>query len=92
LLLGAHQFIEALVWLWLALTWTVIAMVHDVGLPQRRHLRGRNLVAVIVIARLTISGFASVWCGWAAVSSAAIALHCRLARPGPHHAGTRLPG
>jgi hypothetical protein len=36
-----------------------------------------NLVAVIVIARLTISGFASVWCGWAAVSSVAIALHCR---------------
>jgi Family of unknown function (DUF6629) len=40
-----------------------------------------NLVAVIVIARLTISGFASVWCGWAAVSSAAITLHCRFARP-----------
>jgi hypothetical protein len=45
-----------------------------------------NLVAVIVIARLTISGFASVWCGWAAVSSAAITLHCRLAKPHPHHA------
>jgi hypothetical protein len=40
-----------------------------------------NLVAVIVIARLTVSGFASVWCGWAAVSSAAIALHCRYAEP-----------
>jgi hypothetical protein len=40
-----------------------------------------NLVAVIVIARLTVSGFASVWCGWAAVSSAVIALHCRLAEP-----------
>jgi hypothetical protein len=40
-----------------------------------------NLVAVIVIARLTISGFASVWCAWAAVSSAAIALHCRYAEP-----------
>jgi len=40
-----------------------------------------NLVAVIVIARLTISGFASVWCAWAAVSSAAIALHCRFAEP-----------
>ena len=39
-----------------------------------------NLVAVIVIARLTISGFASVWCGWAAVSSAAITLHCRMAK------------
>lgn len=42
-----------------------------------------NLAAVIVIARLTISGFASVWCGWAAVSSAAITLHCRLAKPRP---------
>jgi hypothetical protein len=46
-----------------------------------------NLVAVIVIARLTISGFASVWCGWAAVSSAAITLHCRLAGPHPQRAG-----
>jgi hypothetical protein len=45
-----------------------------------------NLVAVIIIARLTISGFASVWCGWAAVTSAAITLHCRLAKPHPHHA------
>ncbi len=45
-----------------------------------------NLVAVIVIARLTISGFASVWCGWAAVTSAAITLHCRFAKPGPQRA------
>jgi hypothetical protein len=42
-----------------------------------------NLVAVVIIARLTVSGFASVWCGWAAVSSAAITLHCRFAKPGP---------
>ena len=47
-----------------------------------------NLVAVIVITRLTISGFASVWCGWAAVSSAAITLHCRLARPRPLRGGS----
>jgi hypothetical protein len=51
-----------------------------------------NLVAVIVIARLTVSGFASVWCGWAAVSSAAITLHCRFASPGPRRTGTGLPG
>jgi hypothetical protein len=43
-----------------------------------------NLAAVIIIARLTISGFASVWCGWAALSSAAIALHVRFAKPHPH--------
>ena len=45
-----------------------------------------NLAAVIIIARLTVSGFASVWCGWAAVSSAAVALHCRYAKPRPRRA------
>jgi hypothetical protein len=45
-----------------------------------------NLAAVIIIARLTVSGFASVWCGWAAVSSAAITLHCRFAKPRPQRA------
>jgi hypothetical protein len=53
-----------------------------------------NLVAVIVIARLTVSGFASVWCGWAAISSAAIALHCRFAEPDaqtrPNRAGGEI--
>jgi hypothetical protein len=51
-----------------------------------------NLVAVIVIAWLTVSGFASVWCAWAAVSSAAITLHCRFAKPVPHAARTGLAG
>jgi hypothetical protein len=51
-----------------------------------------NLVAVIVIAQLTIAGFASVWCGWAAVSSAAIALHCRFAKPRHHPAEPGLAG
>src|SRR5579864_3763034 len=40
-----------------------------------------NLVAVAVIAKLTVDGFASVWCGWAAVTSGVIALHMRFARP-----------
>jgi Family of unknown function (DUF6629) len=48
-----------------------------------------NLVAVIIIARLTASGFASIWCGWAALSSGAIALHCRYARPHRQHAQPR---
>ena len=47
-----------------------------------------NLVAVIVIAWLTISGFASIWCAWAAVSSAAITLHLRFAKPDSQRAGT----
>jgi Family of unknown function (DUF6629) len=49
-----------------------------------------NLVAVIVIAWLTVSGFASVWCAWAAVSSAAIALHCRFAKADPPRVGAGL--
>ncbi|MCW2855171.1 MAG: hypothetical protein JWR52_786 [Marmoricola sp.] len=36
-----------------------------------------NLVAVGVIAYLTVDGFASVWCGWAAITSIAIAWHLR---------------
>lgn len=37
-----------------------------------------NLAAVIVIAKLTADGFASVWYGYAALTSAAIALYMRL--------------
>jgi len=36
-----------------------------------------NLVAIAVLARLAISGFASLWCAWAAVTAAVIALHLR---------------
>ena len=40
-----------------------------------------NVVAIAVIAWLISDGFASVWCGWAAVSSGAIAAHMRFAKP-----------
>jgi hypothetical protein len=40
-----------------------------------------NLIAVAVLARLTIDGFASLWCGWAAITSGAIALHIRFGGP-----------
>jgi hypothetical protein len=40
-----------------------------------------NLVAVAVLAWLTLDGFASLWCGYAAVSAGAIALHMRYAKP-----------
>jgi hypothetical protein len=40
-----------------------------------------NLVAVAILARLTVDGFASLWCGYAAVSAGAIALHMRYAKP-----------
>jgi hypothetical protein len=125
-LLGAHQFIEALVWLWLqghvprgighVALWAYL-LIAFVVLPvfvplaviaaesarRRKQVMapfaligaviavtllaamvrgpvGVKLIAVVIIARLTISGFASVWCGWAAVSSAAITLHCRFVR------------
>ena len=51
-----------------------------------------NLIAVIIIARLTVSGFASVWCGWAAITSAAITLHCRVAKPHPQRAASGSGG
>jgi hypothetical protein len=38
-----------------------------------------NLVAVVVLARLCASGFASLWCFYAALASGAIALHLRFA-------------
>jgi hypothetical protein len=48
-----------------------------------------NLVAVALLARLSSEGFASLWCAWAAISSAAFAIHLRYkgsARPSePHH-------
>lgn len=40
-----------------------------------------NLIAVAVLARLMIDGFASLWCGWAALTSLAIALHIRYGQP-----------
>ena len=40
-----------------------------------------NLAAVVIIAALTINGFTSIWCGYAALSAGAIALHMRYAKP-----------
>jgi hypothetical protein len=37
-----------------------------------------NLVAVAALAKLAIDGFASLWCGWAALTSAAIAVYLRV--------------
>jgi hypothetical protein len=51
---------------------------------------GRAIVAALVEGRadpatmaawLTLDGFASLWCGYAAVSAGAVALHMRFARP-----------
>jgi hypothetical protein len=39
-----------------------------------------NLAVVVVLARLTADGFASLWCFYAALASGAISLHLRLAK------------
>ena len=39
-----------------------------------------NLVGVVILARLSADGFASLWCFYAAVASGAIALHMRFSR------------
>jgi hypothetical protein len=49
-----------------------------------------NLLAVIVIAKLTVDGFASVWCGYAALTSGAIALYMR--RSHRVHTHALVPG
>jgi hypothetical protein len=40
-----------------------------------------NLVAVVILARLTADGFASLWCFYAALASGAISLHVRYGKP-----------
>lgn len=40
-----------------------------------------NLVVVAMLAHLTVNSFASLWCGWAALTSVAIALHLRYGAP-----------
>jgi hypothetical protein len=36
---------------------------------------------VALLTRLTLDGFTSLWCAYAALSAAAIALHMRYAKP-----------
>jgi Family of unknown function (DUF6629) len=40
-----------------------------------------NLVAVVILARLSADGFASLWCFYAAIACGAILLHMRYAKP-----------
>ena len=47
-----------------------------------------NLLAVALLAWLTIDGFTSLWCAYAAIASGAIALHMRYAKP---HRSTTEP-
>jgi hypothetical protein len=40
-----------------------------------------NVVAVLILARLTADGFASLWCFYAALASGFISLHMRFGKP-----------
>ena len=50
-------------------------------IPPYRNLGVANLIAVALLAWLTIDGFASLWCAYAALAAGAIALHMRYAKP-----------
>jgi hypothetical protein len=61
----------------------VIATCGALLLSGYRHvviLGVANLVAVVILARLTADGFASLWCFYAALVSGAISLHMRYAK------------
>jgi len=63
----------------------VLATCGSVVLSGYRYLAGSgwvNLLAVAILARLTIDGFASLWCAWAAVAAGVIAIHLRSGDPG----------
>jgi hypothetical protein len=64
----------------------VVAVCGALLLSRNRHMVVFgivNVVAIGVIAWLTIDGFASVWCAWAAITSGAIAAKMRLTHWNP---------
>lgn len=68
------------------ITFYVAAVCGALLFSGYRHIEifgAANLVAVVVIAWMTVNGFASVWCAYAALAAAAIALHMRFGKPHP---------
>lgn len=64
----------------------VLATCGSLLASARRHVRAWgaiNLVAVAVLAWVNQTGFISLWCVWAAITSIAIAAHLRYASPEP---------
>jgi hypothetical protein len=70
----------------------IVATCGSLFVSASRHIRLfgiLNVIAVVVLARLCATGFTSLWCGYAALVSAAIALHLRYGhRAGPKVAET----
>jgi hypothetical protein len=56
------------------------------GRPYLAVFGAVNLVAVVVLARFELDGFASLWCAWAAVTAAGIAIYLRLGAASQPHA------
>ena len=59
----------------------VVATCGSLLLSSHRHVVVFGLVnlpVIVVLALLTTSGFASLWCAWAAVASCGIAVHLRV--------------
>lgn len=68
----------------LVVTLYIVATCGSMLLSGYRHViqfGAVNLLAAVILAYAATSGFASLWCAWAAVASGAIALHLRYA----HH-------
>jgi hypothetical protein len=68
----------------LVVTLYVVATCGGLLLSGYRHVLIfgiANLLAVAILAPLTIDGFASLWCAYAALSAGAIAVHMRFAKP-----------
>jgi hypothetical protein len=62
----------------------VVAVCGALLFSGYRHVEifgAANLVAVALLVWLTLDGFASLWCAYAAVSAGAIAFHMRFAKP-----------
>ena len=62
----------------------VVATCGSLLASQRSHVRwfgAANLIVACALAGLNKSGFISLWCFWAAITSTSIAFHLRAAHP-----------
>jgi hypothetical protein len=69
----------------------VVATCGSLLASQRAHVRwfgAANLVVACALASLNKSGFISLWCFWAAITSVSIAVHLRAAHPPPRALAT----
>jgi len=90
---GNHLAYQAHLWQGVALTAVYVAVTLGCALlSSHRFIRlfgSLNLAAVGALAWLTATGFVSLWCSWAAVTSLVIAVHMRRAAE-PDQGAVRL--